>query len=528
MTPRLPIEPAKRRQLRSIPVLAALALASLGAGCGQRPPAAESVAPPPPAPAPATAAPPAIRPPPPALQHPSPPQPPELAPEPPDPGYFLVVTGGPDPSTVWRGWPVFIRLVTLDGPLPERLEVAGPVPLAPARVEHGWIIPADVSATLAPGTYRFTAGEAASEIEVADPPARTDPEQEIVRHQVAGWVAHAQRDWPAALAAARAWEAAEPESVDAHLALGDAHWALGDAQAALRAYERGVALWPRHSEAPQAVLRRMAEVHRALFAQAPTRPATPLSPDEEAYYELLHRGDLARERGARAEALRLYQDAEALHAARGLALPNVAVEQRRALVSTTAPAKPSVLPPPIAAPETRPPAPAATGPSASGHSSTSADEARFLADPRGQWAVSARAGSEYGSVQNAAAQAAGPPDVPSADDHPNAWCPARRTGGVEWLELTFARPVHATEVRVRQSFGAVGIVKIEGLEAEGSAQVLWEGRDSRAAAHAREIVWFAASFPRTARPIVGLRLTLDLDSHPGWKQVDAVQLVGEP
>jgi tetratricopeptide (TPR) repeat protein len=156
-------------------------------------------------------------------------------------------------------------------------------------------------------------------------------------------------------------------------------------------------------------------------------------------------------------------------------------------------------------------------------------EAVLLADKAGQWAIAAEAGSQYGSgAQYSPKQATGAPDVPQADDHGNAWCPSRRTGGTEWLELTYERPVIPQEVRVRQSYGAVGIIKIEGVEPDGTRHVLWEGRDPDAAEQVREIKWFVVRAGKLDKPVNKLRLTINLDAHSGWKQIDAVQLVGRP
>jgi len=474
-----------------------------------------------------------------------------------EPALVIVVSGGPDESTLWRGWPVFVRVLTLTGDPPSALLIEGPSVVSPVRVEHGWILSATVTASLAPGAYRFAAGTVVREVTVADPPANLEPGQEALRWQIAGWVAQAEGDAVAELAAANAWAAAEPRSVDAQIALGDAHRRGGDLAAALDAYERGLGYWPGTYEAPRALWRKIGEVQRELVARAPVRTAAAPTEDENAYYALIDAGDAARESGNRAEAIRLYSEAAALHAARGLTISRGEADEKRALLEggvsggtvAAPPAAPSPGTTPVASPSRAAPAPgvpaSTVAPPAAigapypvpspvistqpdGRSEVVADERRFLNDPRGQWAASAVAGSQYGAGDRSAARAAGPPDVPEADDHPNAWCPARRVGGTEWLELAYDRPVHATEVRVRQSFGACGIVRIEGFDTDGDVQQLWSGRDPRASEPAREIVWFVATFPRTARPIVKLRLTVDLDAHSGWKQIDAVQLVGSP
>jgi len=146
----------------------------------------------------------------------------------------------------------------------------------------------------------------------------------------------------------------------------------------------------------------------------------------------------------------------------------------------------------------------------------------------GQWAVAARAGSQYGADERSASRATGAPDVPGADDHPNAWCPAVRDSGSDWLELTFERPAPATEVRVRQSFGPGAIVKVEAIEPGGQAHTWWEGIDPFGQeGFADDAVWFSVRVPLTSYEVQKIRLTLDLGAHGRWKQIDAVQLIGD-
>ena len=140
--------------------------------------------------------------------------------------------------------------------------------------------------------------------------------------------------------------------------------------------------------------------------------------------------------------------------------------------------------------------------------------------------ASAVASSEYGKGRYDAAQAAGAPDVPGLADDPKAWCPTAAKGSLDWIELTYERPVRATEVRVRQSFLPGCVVRIEGLEPDGSEHVLWEGSDSNAYPP-DQIAWLAVRWPATAFLVQRVRLTLDMSLIKGWKQIDAVQLVGD-
>jgi hypothetical protein len=153
-------------------------------------------------------------------------------------------------------------------------------------------------------------------------------------------------------------------------------------------------------------------------------------------------------------------------------------------------------------------------------------DARIIADPAGQWAVTAIAGTQYGKTQYSAAQATGAPNILTAGNSPDAWCPENKNVGTDWLELTFAKPVHATEVRVRQNDAAGAITKIEAIEPGGTTHIWWEGVDPYVAPAVREIAWFAVRVPKTAYLVAKVKITLNLASGPGYKEIDAVQLVG--
>jgi tetratricopeptide (TPR) repeat protein len=193
-------------------------------------------------------------------------------------------------------------------------------------------------------------------------------------------------------------------------------------------------------------------------------------------------------------------------------------------------APPTAVPPAAAAPAATPPATAAAPPAqeqpAAGPRHWVGDAA-LPAAADGQWAVAARAGSQYGEADYSALRATGAPDVPGADDHPNAWCPALRDSGSDWLELSFEQAAPATEVRVRQSFGPGAIVKVEAIEPDGQGHTWWEGVDPFGQdGFADDAVWFGVRVPLTTYDVQKIRLTLDLGAHSRWKQIDAVQLLG--
>jgi len=149
-----------------------------------------------------------------------------------------------------------------------------------------------------------------------------------------------------------------------------------------------------------------------------------------------------------------------------------------------------------------------------------------LADADGQWATSAMAGSQYGKTQYSPAQAVGAPNIPTVGNSPYAWCPESKNSGTDWLEVVFAKPVYATEVRVRQNDAAGAIVKIEASGPDGTTHVWWEGIDPYKPGAVRDIAWFAVRVPKTTYLVAKIKITLNLAAVSGWKEIDAVQLVG--
>jgi hypothetical protein len=144
-----------------------------------------------------------------------------------------------------------------------------------------------------------------------------------------------------------------------------------------------------------------------------------------------------------------------------------------------------------------------------------------------QWAITARASSEYRATDYSASQATGAPNVARHGDNAKAWAPKLADGGEEWIELTFAQAVRATEVRVVQSFNPGAIVRIEVIDESDRASVVWTGPDKSAYAK-NEIGTLVAKFPVTEKPIARVKLVLDAKSVAGWNEIDAVQLIAGP
>jgi hypothetical protein len=146
-------------------------------------------------------------------------------------------------------------------------------------------------------------------------------------------------------------------------------------------------------------------------------------------------------------------------------------------------------------------------------------------DPRGQWAVQAKASSTYNDAQDTAAysanQATGTPNVEVYGNNTAAWTPKTPNGGIEWLELQFAKPVHATSVRVRESSGSGTVIKVDVFDEQGAAHTVWTGIDPT-----KDLDYLTVEFPRTAFKTSRVKVTLATNTLHGFKQIDAVQLVG--
>lgn len=210
---------------------------------------------------------------------------------------------------------------------------------------------------------------------------------------------------------------------------------------------------------------------------------------------------------------------------------------------TAAPASAAATGEPASAPapassESAPATPAAAAPAAEEDEATiekrkaveyALNEEKIATDPKGQWASTAKATSTYGDAKDpqdySASKATGAPDVANFSDNGNAWTAKEADGGIERLEVGFARPVHASEIRIRQSFAPGAIIKVELIDTTGAGHVVYEGVD--AATYDKYNFWFRKSFDKTAYQVAGAKITLATNAVPSWNEIDAVQLIGE-
>ena len=116
----------------------------------------------------------------------------------------------------------------------------------------------------------------------------------------------------------------------------------------------------------------------------------------------------------------------------------------------------------------------------------------------------------------------GAPNVERYGDDEKAWAPKTEDSGIEWVDLKFAKPVFATEVRVRESCGSGAIIRLELFDELGAAHPIWSGADPT-----KELNYLIVKFPKTTYKTNRVKLTLATNAVKGWNEIDAVQLVGK-
>jgi len=146
-------------------------------------------------------------------------------------------------------------------------------------------------------------------------------------------------------------------------------------------------------------------------------------------------------------------------------------------------------------------------------------------DPNGQWAIQASASSTYNDAQGTAGwsanQMTGPPNVDNYGDNGEAWTSKTPDGGIEWADLKFPKPVHANEIRIRESCGSGAIIKVEVFDETAAAHVIWQGNDPTT-----ELNYLMLKFLKTIYKTDRVKITLATNVVQGWNEIDAVQLVG--
>jgi hypothetical protein len=142
-----------------------------------------------------------------------------------------------------------------------------------------------------------------------------------------------------------------------------------------------------------------------------------------------------------------------------------------------------------------------------------------------QWAASARASTEYGNPDWAAAQATGAPNVTACGDDSKAWASSDDTT-VEWLELTYTTPVKPFEINIYQTFNPGQIVKVELISPDGLTDYQVYKATPAKAATCPQMLTLPLDGSKLTQ-VNRIRITVDQSVlAEGWAEIDAVELVG--
>lgn len=161
------------------------------------------------------------------------------------------------------------------------------------------------------------------------------------------------------------------------------------------------------------------------------------------------------------------------------------------------------------------------------------EEDKLVNDTLGQWAIDADVSTTYGDENGTDKthpytkyQLTGKPDVEYYQDDARAWVSKDADRGIEWCKVSFQKPVNATEVRIKQSFGPGAIIKVELIDTDGKSHMVWEGPD-KTQYPADKMQYLKVKFDKTTYKVKSVKITLATNAVPGWNEIDAVQLVGQ-
>ena len=144
--------------------------------------------------------------------------------------------------------------------------------------------------------------------------------------------------------------------------------------------------------------------------------------------------------------------------------------------------------------------------------------------PIRQWAVSASASSEFGSVDWAAAQAIGAPNTTECGDLVTAWA-SSSSSGYDWLEVGFATPVVPTQINIHESYNPGQIVKVEVRDEGGSFHTVYQGSANVVSQCPRV---FTINLTDITYKVTAVMITVDQTGYGDWDEIDAIELVGTP
>ena len=140
-----------------------------------------------------------------------------------------------------------------------------------------------------------------------------------------------------------------------------------------------------------------------------------------------------------------------------------------------------------------------------------------------QWAIGAKASTQYSDEANGAKQMIGKPDTMQGGDIRTAWAPTQQDAGEEWVELEYEMSVKPLRIRVHETCGPGCAVKVEARDLDGAWHEVWKGADPTKECPG----WLEIDIDAAAFTTKTIRITLDTSLVAGWNEIDAVELIGE-
>lgn len=126
-----------------------------------------------------------------------------------------------------------------------------------------------------------------------------------------------------------------------------------------------------------------------------------------------------------------------------------------------------------------------------------------------------------GSPKWYAIQALGAPDTNSCGDIKTAWAGSTENAVAESITVGYDTVVKATGFSIHETYKAPFVAKVEYIEPSGTPHIVWQGNDNTPCPGYLTIEHAATSYPVNA-----IRVTTR--AVPGWKEIDAVRLDGNP
>ncbi len=148
-------------------------------------------------------------------------------------------------------------------------------------------------------------------------------------------------------------------------------------------------------------------------------------------------------------------------------------------------------------------------------------EEGYITDANAQWAATATATSTYGGSSYEPANATGKVDGKS-------YATKGSNVGFDSLEVTFEKPVNATQLRVAVSegYGLEGITKLELQDTDGKWNTVWSGVNMVKVDKRGNRTWLVQPIEKTSYKAKAARITKSNNVTTDRLYIDAVQLVG--